>query len=167
MAVYLVVLLHEVSDGLQLGVERLDAEGLGEHPQSPAGDQRVLHVDALLALFEDKLEELLLDRRELTYRAINESLPLLDLPLRLDASANPINFLVPLGQKWEGHAENLTCLVDGEIMLQMEPVALLQKHDLLDEGIPLADLASCPPRRPEEEGARHCERKPKSSFQPN
>ena len=33
-------------------------EGLAEHPRCPAGDHCVLHIDALLALLEDEVEEL-------------------------------------------------------------------------------------------------------------
>jgi len=67
----------------------------------------------------------------------------------------------------EGHAENFTGLADGEILLQTEPVALLHKHDLLEEGIPLAGLASQSPKQPEEEEARHRERVWKSFFRSN
>jgi len=38
----------------------------------------------------------------------------------------------------EGHAENFTGSADGEILLHTKPAALLHKHDLLEEGIPLA-----------------------------
>jgi hypothetical protein len=76
----------------------------------------------------------------------------------------PGNFLAPLGQKWEGHTKNFTGLADGEILLHMEPVALLHKYDLLDEGILPADLASHSSKWPEEEGARHCKREWKIFF---
>ena len=124
----------------------------------------MLHIDALPALGKDELEELIFDGLQLTGRSIDDSLSVAGSPLRLDGSAQPGNFLAPLGQKWEGHAENFTGSADGEILLQTEPVALLHKHDLLEEGIPLAGLASQSPKRPEEEGARHCERVWKSFF---
>ena len=135
-----------------------------EHPQSPAGDQCVLHIDALLALGKDKLEELIFDGLQLTGRSINESLPVVGSPLRLDGSAQPGNFLAPLGQKWEGHAKNFTGSADGEILLHTNPVALLHKHDLLEESALPAGLVSQSPKWPEEEGARHRERVGKSFF---
>ena len=124
----------------------------------------MLYIDALLALGKDELEELIFDGLQLTGRSINDSLPVAGSPLRLAGSAQPGNFLAPLGQKWEGHAENLTGSADGEILLHTDPVTLLHKHDLLEEGIPLAGLASQSPKRPEEEGARHRERVWKSFF---
>jgi len=167
VVVYVVVLLHESSDGLQLGIERFDTEGLAEHPRSPADDQCVLHIDALLALGKDELKELIFDGLQLTGRSINESLPVAGSPLRLDGCAQPGNFLAPLGQKWKRHAENFTGSADGEILLHTDPVAPLHKHDLLQEGIPPAGLASQSPKRPEEEGARHRERVWKSFFRSN
>jgi len=121
----------------------------------------VLHIDALLALGKDELEELMFDGLQLTGRSIDESLPVAGSPLRLDGS---VQLLVPLGQKWDGHAKNFTGLADVEILLHTDPVALLHKHDLLEEGVPPAGLASQPPKRPEEEGARHRERVGKSFF---
>ena len=154
----------DVGLGLNLGVDGLGAEGLAEHPQRPAGDQRVLHIDALLVLLEDKAEELLFNWRELSGTAIKESLPLLGLPLCPDGGADRGDFLAPLGQKWGGHAEDFTGLTEGEITLPPQAVALLQKQDLLDESIPLADLPGCSPRQPEEEGARHHKREQKHFF---
>ena len=98
----------------------------------------MLHIDALIVLGKDELEELIFDGPQLTGRSINDSLPVAGSSLRLAGSAQPGNFLAPLGQKWEGHAENFTGSADGEILLHTEPVALLHKHDLLEEGIPLA-----------------------------
>ena len=57
----IVVLLHEASNGLQLGVAGFLTEGLTEYPRSPSGDQCVPHIDALLALGKDELEELIFD----------------------------------------------------------------------------------------------------------
>jgi hypothetical protein len=58
---------------------------------------------------------------------------------------------VPASQKLEGYVENLSGSADGEITLPLQAVALLQKHELLDESILLADLATCSPRWVEEE----------------
>jgi hypothetical protein len=158
------MLLHEASDGLDLGVDGLGAKDLAEHPRCSAGDQCVLHIDALLALLKDEAEELLFDGHNLSGRAIEESLPLLGSTLCPDGGADCGNFLAPLGQKWEGHTEDFTSLVEGEITLPPQAVALLQKQDLLDESIPLADLPGCSPRQPEEEGARHHKREQKHFF---
>ena len=73
--------------------------------------------DALLALLEGKAEELLFDGRELSGRAIEESLPLLGSPLCPDGSADHGNFLAPLRHKWGGHTEDFTSPVEGEITL--------------------------------------------------
>ena len=127
----------------------------------------MLHIDALLALGKEELEELIFDGLQLTGRSIDENLPVAGSPLHLDSSAQPGNFFALLGQKWEEHAENFTGLAVGEILLHMDPVALLHKHDLLEEGVPPAGLASQPPKRPEEEGARHRERVWKSFFRSN
>ena len=97
-------------------------------------------------LGKDKWEELHLDGSQLTGRAVNESLPVAGSLLRVDGSADPGNFLVPPGQKLEGYAKNLTGSTDGEIALPTEPIALLQKHDLLDERISLLELATLPPQ---------------------
>jgi len=129
----------------------------------------VLHIDALLALGKEELEELIFDGLQLTGRSIDENLPVAGSPLHLDSSAQPGNFFALLGQKWEEHAKNFTGLAVGEILLHMDPVALLHNHDLLEleEGIPPAGLASQSPKRPEEEGARHHERVWKSFFRSN
>ncbi len=127
----------------------------------------MLHIDALLALGKDELEELIFNGLQPTGRSIDESLPVAGLPLHLDGSAQPGNFLAPLRQNWEGHAENFAGSGDGEILLHTDPVALLHKHDLLQEGIPPAGLASQSPKRPEEEGARHRKRVWKSFFRSN
>ncbi len=87
----------------------------------------MLHIDARLALGKGELEELIFNGLQLTGRSIDESLPVVGSPLRLDGSTHPGNFLAPLGQKWEGHADNFTGLADGEILLHTEPVALLHK----------------------------------------
>jgi hypothetical protein len=124
----------------------------------------VLHIDALLALCEDEAEEFLFDRRELSGRAIEESLHLLGSLLCPDGGADCGNFIAPLGQKWGGHTEDFTGPAEGEITLPPQAVALLHKQDLLDESIPLADLPGCSPRRAEEEGARNHEREQKRFF---
>ena len=97
--VNVVVLLHEASNGLQVSIEGFLTEGLAEHPRSPAGDQCVPHIDALLALGKDELEELIFDGLQLTGRSIDDSLPVAGLSPRLDGSTQPGNFLAPLGQK--------------------------------------------------------------------
>jgi hypothetical protein len=102
----------------------------------------VPHIDALLALGKDELEELIFNGLQLTGRSIDDSLPVAGSSLCLAGSAQLGNFPAPLGQKLEGHAENFTGLADGEILLRTEPVALLHKHDLMEEGIPLAGVAS-------------------------
>jgi hypothetical protein len=124
----------------------------------------VLHVDALLMLLEDEVEELLFDGCELSGKAIEESLSLLGSPLCPDGGADHGDFLAPLGQKWGGFAEDFTGPAEGVITLPSQAVALLQKQDLLDESIPLAVLPGCSPRQVEEEGVRHRERERKHFF---
>ena len=120
------------------------------------------HVNALLTLGKHKLEELHLNGTQLTSRAIEKSLPLLTAWLSRDGSTDPGNFPVPSGKKLKVYAENLRGAADGEITLSLQAVALLQKHHLLDERIPLTDLARGPPRRTKEDGARHRERQERS-----
>jgi len=84
--------------------------------------------------------------------------PVTGSPLSHDGSTDLGNFLVPPGKNLEGYADNLSGSAEGQIALPTQAAALIQKHKLLDEGIPLADLAACPPRWPEEDGARHHER---------
>ncbi len=124
----------------------------------------MFHIDALLTLLKGEAEELAFNGCKLPGRAIKESLPLLGSPLRCDGSADLGYFTVPASQKLEGYAENLSGLADGEITLPLQAVALLQKHELLDESIPLADLAPCSPRRVEEDGARNFEREMEAFF---
>ena len=99
---------------------------------------------------------------QLTSRAIEKSLPLLNARLCHNGSTDLGNFPVPPGKKLKVYAKNLRGTADGEITLSLQAVALLQKHYLLDESIPLTDLARSPPRRMEEDGARHRERQERS-----
>ncbi len=124
----------------------------------------MFHIDALLMLLEGKVEELAFDCCKLPGRAIKESLPLLGSPLRCDGSADLGDFTVPASQKLEGYTQNLSGSADGEITLPLQAIALLQRHELLEKSIPLADLATCSPRRAEEDGARHCEREAEAFF---
>jgi hypothetical protein len=155
---------HKARNGLQLGIEGLGAEGVVKQGRRLAGNKRVLHVDALLALGKHELKELHLDGPQSTHRAIENGLPVACLLLILDGSTDPGNFLVPPGKNLERHAKNLSGSAEGQIAVPPQVVALLQMHKLLDKGIPLADLVRSSPRRLEEDGARHHKRGRGSVF---
>ncbi len=86
------------------------------------------------------------------------------VPLRRDGGADLGNLPVPTSQKLEGYANNSSGMADGETALAPQAVAFLQKHELLDESVPLADLARSSTRRAEEDGARHRKREGKRFF---
>jgi hypothetical protein len=77
------------------------------------------------------------------------------LPLSLIGSADLGNFLAPPGKSFEIHGQNFRGSAEGEIALTPQALALIQKHKLLDKGVPLAELARSSSRWPEDDGARH------------
>jgi hypothetical protein len=81
-----------------------------------------------------------------------------------DGSADCGKFLVPPGENLERHANNFSGFAEGQIALPPQAVALVDKHKLLDESIPLANLARSSSRRPEEDGAWHRKRERGSVF---
>ncbi len=154
-AVNIIMFMHKASHSLQLGIEGLWAKDIARQGQCLEGNNRVLHVDALLALGKHKLEELHLNGPKKTLRAIEDGLPV--APKSCNGSADLGDFLVPPGKNLEGYIKNMIGLTEGQI-------ALPQKHKLLDKGIPLADLARSSSRQLEEDGARHCEWNRKRFF---
>jgi hypothetical protein len=111
----------------------------------------VLHVDPLLATSKDPLKELLFNGCELTFRAIENGLPVTGLSVRPGAGAKVLDVLRPSRENRKGCAEFLTGFAEREVALPTEPVGLLDEQYLLKDRITLANLASRPPRRAEEE----------------
>ena len=135
------MLLHKAPHSLQPGVEGLGAKGVAKQGRCLEDDERVTHVDALLALGEHELKELHLDGPQNTRRAIEEGLPVAGLPLSPIGSADLGNFLAPPGKSFEIHGQNFRGSAEGEIALTPQALALIQKHKLLDKGVPLAERA--------------------------
>ena len=80
------------------------------------------------------------------------------LTRRFDVRLQPCDTLFPPGQKGGIHSKLFRRRCEREVPPQLEPATLLKKHDLLNHGIPLADLAGSTPLRADEERTRHRER---------
>jgi hypothetical protein len=109
------------------------------------------HGDQLFALSEDPLQKILPDAVELPDRTLANGLL---LPKGINQTGTS---LVPSDEDGVGDAHCGSSNPEREILHSLDPVALLQKLQLLADGIPLVDPASRTSRRPSKDGARHGE----------
>jgi hypothetical protein len=147
------MLAHKMLYRLVAGVERLTAKRHPEQCRCLERHDRVSDANTLLTTSKDLLEQLLLDRVELPIGPIDEG-----MLARFFVGAKPLDILRPFGQKADIHSNLVRGRSESEVSLQLEPATLFEKHDLLDHGIPPADLARNAPLRQNKERTRHCER---------
>ena len=98
---------------------------------------------------KDPLEELLFNGCKLTFRSIENGLPVTSIPLCLDAGVKVLYVLFHLDRTEKGTLSSSPASWRDKLHSRRN------KHYLLEDCITLANFASRPPpRRPEEVGAR-------------